>query len=183
MYQEALRSPVILRARALQEVGILPYAHQHPLQFGEPITDQFETPMCVKYMGVRSLRKEFAEWSKVAASYDSDLSKGVPKILGDAEIAVFGFGVALVSAGMYESLPSPLGQSFAIKSILAGTTVAPIIIACRSLASHWDKVNQRKKDIISYEIAKGNADICQQELARRGRAVCSHNIELLRVWG
>jgi hypothetical protein len=176
MYQEALRSPMLLRAQSLQSHGILAYDHPNPLQFGEPITDEFETPMCVEHMGVRSLRKEFAEWNKVAANYDSQITKGFPEVLGGGIIPSLHFGAAAISAGMYAILPST-AQSPLVKSILVGATLVPIITGCGYLVSHWDNVNQRKKDIISYEIAKGNADICQKELKRRGRAVHSHHWE------
>lgn len=175
MSQEIQSSPILLRARALQNQGILTWEHQHHFQFGEPITDEFETPLCVESMGVRSLRKEFAEWNNVVERYSHKLDKSFPKIIKGNDDVALHFGVSAILGAIYISSKlndtSPL-----VKTIIAGGATVPFIVGCGCLIAHWNNASDKRNDTISYEIAKGNAKACQQELQRRGRALSSHGL-------
>lgn len=170
MNQEIEKSPILVHARALQSEGVLAWDHQHPLQFGEPITDNRGTPMCVQYMGVRSLRKEFAAWMDHANEHDLQLMDGFSNF-ADSLAPPFAFLVAASIAGFITTKTFTHSNNVSIQGLGVALTGCLAIAGTAYLVSHWRAADQRDNLMISTEIAYGNAQACCMELSRRGRTV------------
>lgn len=165
MYQEALRSPKLLRAQALWEQGILVIPQAYSSIGGEPLRENGEI-VCVEYMDNESLKSEEKKWATLAQSvqseFDINTNSYIEQAIKSRKSLLINFGIA--AAGVMGSF---LIDTKALSYSLAAVATTTAIKGAFSLKSERDNDRTRVEDFMRAELINGNAVACQWEMIKR----------------
>ncbi len=126
-------------------------------------------PFCVEYMTDDQLHAAFNKNSREMAIFDKQLDKNFKDMSSNLNQATVNFGLAIINCGTLAVLNNFAASS--VKWLQYSATGLALWTGSRTvlfLRDHFKASSERKQNLIAYEVLSNNAEICVDELGRRG---------------